>query len=262
MPNVREPAVAGSFYPADPQSLRQQVNAWLGQAESGHPFPKAIIAPHAGYLYSGSVAASAYAPLTAHKGQIHRVVLLGPAHHVYIKGLAASSAHHFNTPLGSIPVDRNAVDDLVKNLDTVNISDAAHEPEHSLEVHLPFLQQTLSGFSLVPLVVGGTSAEEVAVVLDRLWGGTETLIIISSDLSHYHDYDTACNMDRAAAKAIENLDPSALDPEQACGQIPICGLLATAKARGLKVQTVDLRNSGDTAGPHDRVVGYGAWLFS
>ncbi|HEC13493.1 MAG TPA: AmmeMemoRadiSam system protein B [Acidiferrobacteraceae bacterium] len=262
MPNAREPAVAGSFYPVDPHSLRQQVDGFLALAKSNLATPKAIIAPHAGYIYSGPIAASAYAPIAALKDQIRRVILLGPAHRVYVKGLAVSSASVFNTPLGSIPIDRDAVDDLVNTLDNVSLSDAAHEQEHSLEVHLPFLQQVLDKFYLVPLVVGEVSTNDVATVLDRLWGGPETLIVISSDLSHYHDYDTARSMDRATATAIENMDPNTLNQEQACGQIPVCGLLIAAKARGLKAQTVDLRNSGDTAGPHNQVVGYGAWLFS
>jgi AmmeMemoRadiSam system protein B len=261
MMNVRQPAVAGMFYPAEAEVLREQVDTYLRQADAGHPAPKAVVAPHAGYIYSGPIAASAYAPVKALAGRIERVVLLGPAHRVYVRGLAASSAQYFDTPLGRIPLDRKAIDEVVAAFPFVEIFDQAHGPEHSLEVHLPFLQETLGTFSLVPFVVGDAAPDEVAQVLEALWGAEETLIVISSDLSHYHDYDTAGRLDRAAATAIEHLDPSHLNQEQACGRIPVCGLMEAARRHGLKAETVDLRNSGDTAGPRDQVVGYGAWLF-
>jgi AmmeMemoRadiSam system protein B len=261
MLNVRQPAVAGMFYPGEPEVLREQVDAYLRQADTGHPAPKAIVAPHAGYIYSGPIAASAYAPLKALAGRIERVVLLGPAHRVYVRGLAASSAQYFDTPLGRIPLDRKAIDEVVTAFSFVEIFDQAHAPEHSLEVHLPFLQETVGSFNLAPFVVGDAAPEEVSQVLETLWGGDETLIVISSDLSHYHDYDTAARLDQAAARAIEHLDPSHLSQEQACGRIPVCGLLEAARRHGLRAETVDLRNSGDTAGPRDQVVGYGAWLF-
>jgi len=261
MPEVREAAVAGQFYPADAATLRRDVEEYLAAAQKGHAAPKAIIAPHAGYIYSGPIAASAYAALAPLKDVVQRVILLGPAHRVYLRGLGASTVQSFNTPLGSVALDRAAIDALVREFPQVIPMDAAHAPEHSLEVHLPFLQQTLGSFELVPLVVGDARPEEVAEVLERVWGGPETLIVISSDLSHYHDYDTARGMDQAAARAIEQLDPGSLDQEQACGRIPVCGLLEVARRHGLTAETVDLRNSGDTAGPRDQVVGYGAWLF-
>ncbi len=261
MENIRPPAVAGMFYPDDPRRLRREVDRYLGQAGDGHPPPKAVIAPHAGYIYSGPVAASAYATLRPLRGRVKRVVLLGPAHRVYLRGLAAPSAAAFDTPLGRVPVDQAAVTALARDHPQVVVDDRPHAPEHSLEVQLPFLQEVLGDFELIPLVVGEATPGEVADVLEALWDGPETLIVISSDLSHYYDYDTARRLDRAASEAIERLDPDGLDREQACGRIPIQGLLEAARRHGLRAETVDLRNSGDTAGPRDQVVGYGAYLF-
>lgn len=261
MHKIRQPAVAGLFYPADPIQLRQMVQEFLRGAKSGGGMPpKAIIAPHAGYIYSGPVAASAYARLAPLRGVVSRVVLLGPSHRVGFLGLAASSADEFRTPLGGIPLDRTAIDSLAA-LPQVHTLDEAHSMEHSLEVHLPFLQEVLGGFSLVPLVVGDAAPREVEEVLEQLWGGPETLIVISSDLSHYHDYATAQALDHATAQAIEHLRYQDLRSEGACGRNPVRGLLLAAQRLGLKADTVDLRNSGDTAGPRDSVVGYGAWLF-
>lgn len=261
MANIREPAVAGMFYPGNSEQLHEMVQALLEQANTPtSPAPKAFIAPHAGYIYSGPVAASAYASLRQVRDTIERVILLGPSHRVGFPGLATSSAEIFSTPLGDIPIDTDTVTRLIA-LPQVRPLDQAHQLEHSLEVHLPFLQETLSHFKLVPLVVGDASAEDVAEVLEMVWGGDETLIIISSDLSHYHDYDTAVRMDRETSDAIEHLKPEALHFEDACGRNPIIGLLTVARHRHLRVETVDLRNSGDTAGPRDQVVGYGAYLF-
>jgi len=258
---TRPPAVAGMFYPADPAVLRQEVDRFIEDAAlPDRPLPKAIIVPHAGYMYSGPIAGTAYRAIRGLRGQVRRVVLLGPAHRVYVRGLGASSATSFDTPLGTVRLARGAIDDLLAQLPFVQILDDAHAPEHSLEVQLPFLQETLGEFELLPFVVGDATPQEVEQVLERLWGGPETLIVISSDLSHYHDYDTARSMDKAASEAIEHLEPRALSYEQACGRIPVCGLLRSARARGMRAETVDLRNSGDTAGPRDRVVGYGAWL--
>ena len=258
---VRPPAVAGLFYPADPDELADVVRTYLAEAEApAGPPPKAIIAPHAGYVYSGPVAASAYARLAPLHGQVRRVVLVGPAHRVPFRGLAVPAATHFATPLGVVPLDQDAVGALLQ-LPQVKVLDEAHAAEHSLEVHLPFLQTVLGGFSLVPLVAGDATPEETAEVLDRLWDGPETAVVISSDLSHYHDYDTARRMDSATAQAIASLRPEALGYEDACGRIPVAGLLEVARRRGLEVETLDLRNSGDTAGPRDQVVGYGAWAL-
>jgi len=260
MSSVRKPAVAGAFYPADAQDLHKMVQYFLNQANQEGIAPKAIIVPHAGYIYSGPIAASAYARVAAAHDKIRRVVLLGPAHRVPFHGLAASSAKSFATPLGIIPVDEIAIRRLV-DLPQVHVMDEAHANEHSLEVHLPFLQETLGDFTLIPLVVGSARPEEVSEVLEMLWGGEETLVVISSDLSHYHDYDTAKKLDSATSHAIELLNPAAIEYESACGRIPVNGLLTVAKKLGLHAHTIDLRNSGDTAGPRDQVVGYGAYTF-
>lgn len=259
---VRPAAVAGYFYPANPIELERTVSGLLGAvpASADEPTPKAIIAPHAGYIYSGPVAATAYARLAPARGCITRVVLIGPAHRVALRGLAVPSTEAFDTPLGPVPVDREAIGSLSK-LRQVMVSDDAHSGEHSLEVHLPFLKATLGDFAIVPLVAGSASAEEVAEALDLLWGGPETLIVISSDLSHYLDYQSARRIDAATTQAIERLRPGDIGRDQACGRVPITGLLEVARRRGLLCRTVDLRNSGDTAGSKDRVVGYGSYLF-
>lgn len=259
MAGTRPPAVAGSFYPADPKQLRTMVDGYLASAQTDDVAPKAIIVPHAGYIYSGPVAASAYARLKGLRGRVTRVVLLGPSHRVGFSGLAFSSADYYDTPLGRIPLDRHA-EELLAGLPQVRVYDAAHAREHSLEVHLPFLQETLSEFTLVPLVVGDATPAEVGEVLERLWGGPETLIVISSDLSHYHDYATAQRLDRATSQAIEALRYEDIGYDAACGRNPVNGLLYVARQRGLHARTIDLRNSGDTAGPRDQVVGYGAYV--
>ncbi len=258
---TRPPAVAGTFYPANARELAATVHAMLVAAGDGrHAAPKAIIVPHAGYVYSGPVAASAFARLAPLKGRIERVVLLGPCHRVAVSGAALCSADAFETPLGAIPVD-HTLDAALLGLGGVQVFDATHEDEHSLEVQLPFLQQVLGDFQLLPLVVGDMDAHGVADVLDVVWGGTETLIVISSDLTHYLDYTTAQRIDAQTAKAIESLSADAIANDDACGRVPVKGLLVAAKRHGLSVETLDLRNSGDTAGPRDRVVGYGAWAF-
>lgn len=260
MAMARPAAVAGYFYPGDPRTLADTIQGLLASAKSQGPAPKAIIAPHAGYIYSGAVAASAYARVAANAGKISRVILIGPAHRVAFRGLAVSSADTFATPLGEMPVDRAAVAELLK-LPFVKVVDEAHGPEHSLEVHLPFLQSLFPKAAVVPIVAGQAGAEEVAQALDAVWGGPETLIVVSSDLSHYLDYDTARRVDAVTTEAIEQLRFSDIGQDQACGRVPIVGLLVVAKRRGLTCTTVDLRNSGDTAGAKDRVVGYGSYLF-
>jgi AmmeMemoRadiSam system protein B len=260
MTTVRRPAVAGLFYPDESRALKAELDRLLAAIPlSDAPSPKAIIAPHAGYIYSGAIAASAYARLRSARDVVRRVILLGPAHRVAFRGLARASAEFFESPLGRVPVDAAAMEQIAK-LSQVVAFDDAHSREHSLEVHLPFLQTVLAKFSVVPLVVGEATAAEVAEVLERLWGGPETLIVISSDLSHYHAYATAQELDRATSKAIEGLRYEDLDYESACGRVPMSGLLHVARRRGLTVRTLDLRNSGDTAGPRDQVVGYGAYL--
>ncbi len=262
MSSVRPAAVAGTFYPASASALASDVSALLAHAAAGalgEPVPKAIIAPHAGYIYSGPIAASVYARLAPARGAIKRVVLLGPVHRVPVRGLALPAAHSLATPLGNIAVEAAAVSVLQK-LPQVTVSAAAHAQEHSLEVQLPFLQQVLGDFSVVPLAVGDASAAEVAQVLDVLWGGAETLIVISSDLSHYLGYADAQAADRVTARAILDMRAE-ISHEQACGGTPVNGLLQAARKRGLEPELIDLRNSGDTAGDRNRVVGYGAFAF-
>jgi MEMO1 family protein len=280
----RRPAVAGRFYPGQERELRREVEELLGEAAgkssvpgSGRPDsrpfsltesvepsalrPKALIAPHAGYVYSGPVAASGYALLAPLKGSVQRVILLGPAHRWPFQGVAVSSSAGFDTPLGRVPLDHEAIGRALE-LPRVMVLDEAHEGEHSLEVHLPFLQTILGDFALVPLVVGEGSPEEVAEVLRLLWGGPETLVVISSDLSHYLPYAQAVEVDELTARAIEALRPEEIREDQACGRTPMGGLLLVAREKGLRVQRVDLRNSGDTAGPRNQVVGYGSFLFA
>jgi AmmeMemoRadiSam system protein B len=258
---IRQPAVSDLFYPGDAVSLQQMVTGYLDSATQGGVPPKALIAPHAGYIYSGPIAASAYARLATVASLISKVVLLGPSHRVPFYGLAVSEADYFRTPLGDIPIDRRTIQALEALPQVVRL-EAAHAQEHSLEVQLPFLQVVLHDFELVPLVVGDASGDQVAQVLAKAWGGEETLIVISSDLSHYHDYVTAQRMDQATSDAIVTLHPERLDYEGACGRIPVQGLLMEAKRLGLQGELIDLRNSGDTAGSKDQVVGYGAYTFS
>jgi len=260
--SVREPAVAGMFYPAVSRELSQSLAQMLGAAAHDAPeraAPKALIAPHAGYVYSGPIAASVYALLAPARSTITRVVLLGPTHRVAVRGLALPGCEAFATPLGPVEIDRAAVEALRK-LPQVKVSAQAHALEHSLEVHVPFLQAVLERFTLVPLAVGQASAQEVAEVLEALWGGPETLIVVSSDLSHYLSYGDAQAVDRATAKAILELSTE-LSHEQACGATPVTGLTQVARRRKLKPELVDLRNSGDTAGDKNRVVGYGSFAF-
>ena len=257
---IREPAVAGSFYPGDAVQLGRTVEFLLDEVrDTGGAAPKALIVPHAGYIYSGPVAATAYARLRPHKDLYEKVVLLGPCHRVPVTGLALSGADCFRTPLGDVPLDKETIAGI--RSPDVQVFDRTHAFEHSLEVHLPFLQQVLGSFSLVPIVVGHASAEQVADTLDELWGGAETLIVISSDLSHYLGYDEARRIDGQTRDAIEGFDLRAIDHDTACGATPIGGLLLAARRHGMTVTTLDLRNSGDTAGDRRNVVGYGAWMF-
>ncbi len=255
---IRCPAVAGMFYPQDPAELRNMLSDLLDEVDIDIAVPKAIIVPHAGYIYSGPIAAKAYASLIPANKTIKRVILLGPAHRVFLKGLALPSTTGFSTPLGVVDIDVNARKILSK-FPQVTVMDNAHSQEHSLEVHLPFLQMVLESFTLVPLVVGDTTSEDVAQVLSTLWGGEETLIVISSDLSHYHDYETACKIDATTSDSILKFQIDAIGPHQACGCMPLRGFLSIAKQHDMQIHQLDLRNSGDTAGTHDRVVGYGAY---
>jgi AmmeMemoRadiSam system protein B len=259
-PSVRPAAVAGAFYPDSASALEGIVSLMLTEApRDASPNPKAIIVPHAGYIYSGPIAACIYARLRRMRDIIRRIVLLGPTHRVAVNGLALPSCTDFSTPLGVVPIDHQGLATLV-DLPQIVVNDAAHAQEHSLEVQLPFLQMVFGSFSLLPLAVGQASPDAIAEVLERLWGGEETLIVISSDLSHYLPYDSARKMDNETAQQIIDLDPS-ISHRQACGASPINGLLLAARKHGLQPVLVDLRNSGDTAGDKARVVGYGAFAF-
>jgi AmmeMemoRadiSam system protein B len=263
MSAVRAAAVAGTFYPQSAGVLGAQVRTYLEQAaHATEPAvrPKALIVPHAGYVYSGAIAATAYRRLAVGCEDIRRVVLLGPAHRVPVRGLAVPSADSFVTPLGDVEVDRAAVARAC-DLQQVCESDRAHALEHSLEVQLPFLQILVPNFRLVPLAVGDATAAQVAEVIESLWGGPETLIVVSSDLSHYHAYREACEIDRRSAQTVLTLSPT-LGYEQACGALPINGLITVARRRGLRPELADLRNSGDTAGDKFRVVGYASFVFN
>jgi AmmeMemoRadiSam system protein B len=264
MHQVRKAAVAGTFYPGNSHALAEDVGQMLADA-STHLFrsavvPKALIVPHAGYVYSGSTAAAAYATLTPAAQTIRRVVLLGPVHRVPVRGLAAPGVEAFSTPLGEIAIDMDAIASL-DHLPQVTVSAAAHAMEHSLEVQLPFLQAVLPHFKLVPLAVGDASAAEVAQVLSALWGGPETLILISSDLSHFLPYAEAQVTDQATMDHILHLD-GPLTHTQACGATPINGLLLAARAHHLRTRLLSQCNSGDSAGDRQRVVGYAAVAFT
>ena len=257
---ARPAAVAGMFYPADTAALERAVARLLASAPPGNEVPKAIIAPHAGYQYSGPTAAYAYRLLEERRDIIRRVVLLGPAHRVYLQGMAVPSVDAFATPLGDVFVDADGVRTALE-LPGMQASDEAHAQEHSLEVHLPFLQTVLNDFSLIPIVVGVCPAQQVEAVLEALWGGDETLIVVSSDLSHFHEYAEAREIDEHTTARIEACETT-LHGEDACGAYAINGLMLAAKVRGLQVRTLDVRNSGDTAGDRHRVVGYGAYALA
>lgn len=262
MLGIRNPAVAGLFYPGEARALAAEVEDLL--ATSGEPaprlgFPKALIVPHAGYIYSGPVAAHAYDQLAPARGTVRRVVMLGPVHRVPVRGLAAPASQAFATPLGAVPIDHEALA-AVRDLPQVVQSDAAHALEHALEVQLPFLQKQLGSFSLVPFAVGMASVAEVAEVIERLWGGRETVVVLSTDLSHYHSYDEARRIDAATVERIAQLAAD-LDHDEACGATPLNGLLALARRRNLSVRLLAACNSGDTAGGKERVVGYSAFAL-
>jgi AmmeMemoRadiSam system protein B len=259
MVTVRAPAMAGMFYSTDARQLAQDVQQLLVGARLHDLIPKALIVPHAGYIYSGAIAATAYATLRSRASHIRRVVLLGPTHRVAVRGLALPEVGAFETPLGQVMLDTAAMRSIT-HLSQVAFSDEAHAQEHSLEVQLPFLQSILFDFTLLPLAVGMASPEEVAEVLDILWGGEETLIVISSDLSHFLPYDTAQRVDNQTVQSIVQLQqPIAHD--HACGGTPISGLIVAAQKHHLIPHLLDLRNSGDTAGSRDQVVGYAALAF-
>ncbi|NOZ08967.1 MAG: AmmeMemoRadiSam system protein B [FCB group bacterium] len=259
---IRRPAVADMFYPGDPDNLTWEIQKYLLAAFTAADFkPKALVAPHAGYVYSGIVAAAAYKTLERYTAEFNKVILIGPSHRVGFSGLATSSYDFYNTALGDIPVDKQLQQELEREFPFVLSFDAAHTDEHCLEVQLPFLQEVLGDFSLLPLVAGDTDPDSVARVIEYCWKYPNAVIVISSDLSHYKSYDAAVKTDTETAGTIESLAPERLAEFSACGRIPLAGLLLAARKNHLSVKRLDLRNSGDTAGDRSRVVGYGAWIF-
>ena len=267
---IRQPAVAGTFYPGDPVRLREQVDEMMAgiaeratgaDAAASTGLPKAIIAPHAGYIYSGPIAASAFKTLEPLRGRVRRVVLVGPSHFVPFAGVALPGADAFETPLGEVPLDADGVAQAEELPQVVTLA-AAHAREHGLEVELPFIQMVLGEVEIVPLVTGSASPEEVAEVIEALWGGDETLIVISSDLSHFHEYETARRLDASTAESIVAMRPGELGEGSACGRLAIQGLLLASERHDGGVEMLDLRNSGDTAGPRNEVVGYGAFAVA
>ena len=255
--SVREPVVAGMFYPADRQILLDDIDIKLAENPSQGRRPKALVVPHAGYIYSGGIAAKAYNLLRPHSKTFSRVILLGPSHHYPFRGLALPGCQYFRTPLGDVPIDQESLA-LLKDFPQVQVIPEAHAQEHSLEVQVPFLQQVLDDFVILPLVVGPSSSQQVAEVIEKLWGGEETLILVSTDLSHFHDYPEAQHLDRSTSDLICSLHEPLMG-EQACGCYPLNGLLLELKRRKLNIELLDLRNSGDTAGSKNRVVGYGSY---
>lgn len=257
---IRPAAVSGMFYPEDPSELVDHLSRYLHEVSYDMvTIPKVLIVPHAGTVYSGSIAASAYRSLFQNQHVIRKVILLGPAHRVYLKGLGLPTVDQFQTPLGEINLDTKTIQNLVDEFPQVKYSDQAHTDEHSLEVQLPFLQEVLGSFKLIPFVVGDASQKEVADVVHHLWGGDECLIVISTDLSHFHAYDRAVELDKITAQLIESFQGDKLGDQSACGRIPLRGLLQVAREKAMSIRRFDLRNSGDTSGRKDQVVGYGAW---
>ena len=259
---LRPAALAGAFYPAEPAALRAMIGEFLDRAPLHAVVPKAVVSPHAGYVYSGPIAATTLKPLAAQADRIRRVVMLGPPHRMPVQRFCVPAATAFATPLGEVALDPEFMA-IVRSHPGVVVDDAPHAREHCLETQIPFLQQILGTFTLVPILVGGASADEVSALLAKVWGGDETLVLISSDLSHYHDYARTQVLDESARRAIETLRGDQLGEEQACGRHGLRGLLARAAELDLRATTLDLRNSGDTAGHADRsrVVGYGGWSF-
>jgi hypothetical protein len=270
--NIRPPAVASMFYPGGTAELRNAVQNYLSNAGTEEDVPKlkkvetaelrTLIVPHAGYIYSGKIAASAYRLLEQNQNQFKRVLLLGPAHRVWLEGAAFPEADAFQTPLGEITLDKELIEKMLAEFSWISVSDEAHAEEHCLEVQLPFLQETLGEFKLLPLVVGDAKTELLAALIQQFSEDHETLIVISTDLSHFHDYQTAREIDARTANAIELLEQNRISTEDACGAYPLRGALLAASQNQWNVHRLGLCNSGDTAGDHGRVVGYGAWAMT
>ncbi len=261
---IRPTAVAGLFYPNSADELSDTINAYLANTAQTMTSPKtikAIVAPHAGYVYSGPIAASAYTLLRKTNSQFNKVILLGPAHRVKLTGIAIPTVQQFDSPLGPINIDQELLMQI-NQFDFVHESDLAHKEEHCLEVQLPFLQTVLQDFKIVPLLIGDISAEQVSLVLESIWDVDNLLIVVSTDLSHYYDYITAQKLDQKTSQFIEELNSNKIEYDHACGKTALQALLLSAKKHKLCAKTIDLRNSGDTAGEKNKVVGYGAYVIS
>jgi AmmeMemoRadiSam system protein B len=259
---TRSAAVSGLFYPDEPQILRDTIDTLLSQSaiKEQSTQVKAIIAPHAGYQYSGLTAARVYKQLQTLRDRIQRVVLLGPSHRVAFEGMALTEADFFETPLGQIKVNKDDYPQLLA-MENMFVFEQAHVAEHCIEVQLPFLQRILNNFTIIPIVVGIADPHSVSNIIESLWGGDETLFVISSDLSHYQSYESAQQTDNETSRAILDLDFNAIQPNNACGCMAVNGLLNFAHRHPLTVKLIDQCNSGDTAGDKDKVVGYGSYLF-
>lgn len=260
MAKIRKSAVAGSFYPGNAETLEKAVRSMLNKARKQPLNARAVIVPHAGFIYSGPVAASVYASISDMAGSIERIVMIGPAHREYVRGLAVSDAEFWITPLGQVRLDQQALRELL-SYPFVSVSNAAHLQEHCLEVQLPFIQILFPDVSIVPILAGDADSSQVEKILRHFEEDEKTLLLISSDLSHFHKYDEAVRLDGNTAKCVTELNPEAMGPGAACGAIPVKGLLKLAKKTGWTVRTLDLRNSGDTSGDKNSVVGYGAFAF-
>ncbi len=260
---VRPPVVAGMFYPSNRKDLETEIERAFRHAVPADPdlVPRALVAPHAGYVYSGAIAASAFSLLEPIRHKVHRVVLLGPSHRIHLDGIGVTSVEAWDTPLGRVAID-DELRSSVLGFPWAHVNDRAHAPEHSLEVEVPFLQTVLDDFTLLPLVVGETDPAEVSDTIDAVWDTPETIVVVSTDLSHYLPHGEAVSRDNATARQILAMDPTRIGDHDACGCRPLRGLLRAAKNRGLTVHQLDLRNSGDTAGDKERVVGYGAFAVS
>ena len=258
--SIRMPAVAGTFYPRDPADLKSEINNYLDlSSHESFENVKALIVPHAGYKYSGNVAASAYSILRQHSSKFHRVIIIGPAHRQKISGVALCSSDQFLTPLGGVKVEKELTPRLL-TITGVQTIDLAHQAEHSLEVHLPFLQQTLDEFSIIPMVVGKAKLQTLRQIVDLLWDGPETLFIISTDLSHFHDYSTAVEIDEQTCQMIENHQWKTLEGRRACGYLGVSAILSAAESRNLDIIRLNKQNSGDISGNPDKVVGYASFV--
>ncbi len=261
--NIRPPAVAGLFYPGNPQKLKNVLQDFFDHAAKpdSEMKPCALIAPHAGVVYSGIVAAAAYSLLQDHDWGFRRYVLLGPAHRVFVEGLVLSPASFFETPLGKVPLDIDQAEYLSEKYSFIRYNKSAHREEHSLEVQLPFLQYAADDFEILPILAGHCTAEDAAACIREYLCVPDTLIVVSSDLSHFLPYTSAQKIDQETAEAVAALDFQALGHDSACGRIPISGLLLAAQKQKLRSELLSLCNSGDTAGTREQVVGYGAWGF-